>query len=317
MKSEKLIQAIDIYKIYSTGGMDTAVIKGVSFNVNRGDKLVLIGASGSGKTTLINIISGFIQPSAGQIYWQGYNTDISNVQQSELTKFRRRFLSLITQEDNIIPYLNVRDNILLDSNISEITIDHDYYDHVVKLLGIKHLENRIAGTLSRGEAKRVNIAGVLLTKPTIIIGDEPVAALDVKNANEILDLFDKINEELGITFILTTHDQAVVSHGNKIIELNDGIIFGDHQSDINLYDLNKSRKIPVDSTGRVLIPDHILEKLNYPKSFSINLDTEETGIHLVPEFDDRLIDKTRKCNNCTRLSENKICPSCGYPTIEI
>lgn len=317
MKSERLIQAIDIYKIYSTGGMDTAVIKGVSFTVNRGDKLILIGASGSGKTTLINIISGFLQPSAGQIYWQGYSTDISNVKQNKLTKYRRKFLSLITQENSIIPYLNVRDNILLDSDISEIDIDYEYYEQVINLLGIKHLEKRIAGTLSRGEAKRVNIAGVLLTKPTIIIGDEPVAALDVKNANEILDLFDKINEELGITFILTTHDQAVVSHGNKIIELKDGILFGDHKSDINLYDLNKSRKIPIDSTGRVLIPDHILEKLNYPTSFSISLNSEDTEIHLVPELVDSLIDKTRKCNNCTRLSEAKICPSCGYPTIEI
>ncbi len=314
MENNILIQMLNIYKIYDTGGLETAVIKGISFTLYRGDKLIIIGPSGSGKTTLINILTGNLRATAGQVYWQGYKKDIGRIRERELVLYRRSFIALITQEDDLIDHLSVDENIKLNAHISEIELDENFYNQIVKLLGIEDLLSRLSSTLSRGEAKRVNIASVLMTRPEIIIGDEPVAGLDIKNANEILDLFDKINAEFGTTFILTSHDQSVVSRGNKIIELKDGIVFGAHSDNIDMYNLSFSRKIPIDRNGRILIPIELLNKLDNPDTLEIKFDENSRSIILTADSMHE-IDKHRKCSNCGTISDLLSCESCGYPTI--
>lgn len=317
MVGKRLIQLLNIYKIYSTEKLETTVIKGVSFNVNEGDKLIVIGPSGSGKTTLMNILTGHLKPSAGQVYWKGYPRDIGKVKENELAIYRRNFIAMITQDDDLLSHLSVKDNILLGLRIAGKKIDWLYYNKLLELLGIAQLTKRNTKTLSRGEAKRVNIASALMIKPELIIGDEPVAGLDVKTANEILDMFDTINRELGTTFILTSHDQSVVSRGNKVLELKDGIIFGSHYEGVNIYNLEYSRKIPVDRNGRILIPEEILKALNNPEEFSIKFDDDKKTITLSSNKFDKKIEEenNRKCTNCGEFGKMELCNLCGYPTV--
>jgi putative ABC transport system ATP-binding protein len=309
-----------LYKIYPAFGSEIPVIKGVSLSIYPSDKLVLIGPSGSGKTTLVSMLTGHLAPSAGQVYWHQIPKQINRLSKHEVTKIRREFIGYITQENQIFPQLSVKENIFVSAKIAGMNIEglKDQYTKLVEILGIKHLINKKSNHLSRGEAKRVNIAGALITKPKILIGDEPVADLDPVNAFNILNLFDVINEELGTAFILTTHDQFVAQRGNRILEIQDGVLFGAHQSSVDLWNLKKSRKIPIDSIGRIVIPEGILNELSNPSFLEIEL--QGKNILLKADFETGELfrsESIRECQNCTMKSNENLCPQCGYPTIVV
>jgi putative ABC transport system ATP-binding protein len=315
-----LIQAIDVYKIYRSSEIEIPVIKGISLSLYPEDKLVLIGPSGSGKTTLVSILTGHIDPTAGQVFWKDAQREISNMPPPSIVQLRRKFIGFISQETRLFPQLSVKENILITAKIAGMKVQDvsKKFDKLVDLLNIPHLLKRKGGFLSRGEAKRVNIASALITGPNVLIGDEPVADLDPLNAFEILNLFDVVNEDLGTAFILTTHDQSVAERGDRILELRDGILSGAHQSDINLWDLEKSRRIPVDSTGRISIPPEMLKKIDSPNFLDVKL--QNGSIVLTPDHEVQKLFKfktIRECQNCTTKSSELFCPKCGYPTIEV
>ncbi|MHA2101189.1 MAG: ATP-binding cassette domain-containing protein [Candidatus Kariarchaeaceae archaeon] len=313
-----VIQAVDLYKIYKSSEIEIPVIKGISLSVYSGDKLILIGPSGSGKTTLVSMLTGHINPTAGQVFWKGAPKEINNMSKPEMIDLRRSFLGFISQESALFPHLTVKENIILTSRIARMKFNQveDQYKRLIDLLDITHLENRKGNLLSGGEAKRVNIASALITNPEILIGDEPVADLDPLSAFEILNLFDVINEELDTAFILTTHDQAVAERGDRILELRDGVLSGAHQNTLNLWDLDESRRIPVDSSGRISIPPEIFRQLKSPDFLKIEL--ENGSIKLTPDYEVQKLFKSetiRECQNCTTIGDDKFCPKCGYPTI--
>ncbi|MHA2033056.1 MAG: ABC transporter ATP-binding protein [Candidatus Kariarchaeaceae archaeon] len=317
-ENDLVIQAVDLYKIYKSSEIEIPVIKGISLSVYRGDKLVLIGPSGSGKTTLVSMLTGYINPTAGQVFWKGAPKEINNMSKPEMVDLRRKFLGFISQESSLFPQLTVKENIVLTSRIARMKFSQveDQYKRLVDLLDLAPLQNRKGNLISGGEAKRVNIASALITNPEILIGDEPVADLDPLSAFEILNLFDLINEELNTAFILTTHDQAVAERGDRILELRDGVLSGAHQNTLNLWDLDESRRIPVDSSGRISIPPEIFRQLKSPDFLKIEL--ENGSIKLTPDYEVQKLFKSetiRECQNCTKISEDKFCRECGYPTI--
>lgn len=317
---DAILKGINLYKIYETDGFEIPVIKGVSISVYPSDKLAIIGPSGSGKTTLVNILTGHIKPSAGQVFWDQDNHEINKLSKFEMTKLRRKFLGFITQENLLVPYLTVKENIMLDYNLTNKKVDdlQDLYRKIMKILNITHLEKRKVFNLSRGEAKRVNIASALITNPKILVADEPVVNLDPYIAREILELFDEINEDFGTALLITTHDQSVAEKNKRIIELQDGILLGAHSNILDLDDLEKSRKISVDSLGRILIPSEVLQKLNYPNLFTINL--SDNSLILSPDFssDDLVHAKPiRECQNCLIKTIDEFCSICGYQTIVV
>jgi len=319
MMTNYLIRGFELYKIYENSGMETAILKGISLTVYEGEKLVLIGPSGSGKTTLLDVLIGKIKPNAGQVFWQNHNSDITKLSQNDITNLRREFIGYIDQKNHLLPQLTVRENVLL-SKIFQIEYQDeiDYFHKITSMIEIDHLLDRKPSEISIGEKKRVNIAAALINKPKILIADEPVEGLDPLTKSKVLDLFDLINSELQTTIILTTHDQSVAIRGDRILELDYGILKGAHDRTISLAELEKTRKIVVDASGRIKLPKAVLTQLGDKRTLKMLL--EEDRIILTWTDDDRSLiqkDEFFICINCQQLRPNKFCTICNSETIKV
>ena len=241
---EPILRLIDLYKIYDNFGIETAVIKGISYNIFQSDKVILIGPSGSGKTTLVNIIAGFQQPSAGQVFWGTTSREISKINRNRLTTIRRDFMGFVDNNNDLLPQLNVKENIMLSAYITNRSNQStkDHFERLTSILNIKHLLKRKPVALSQGEKKRVNIASSLINQPKILLADEPIEGIDPVVGEEILDLFEEVNEQLGTAFLMTTHDQSVADRGDRIIELRNGVLYGSHEKGLALNALEKNKR---------------------------------------------------------------------------
>ncbi|MHA1952751.1 MAG: ABC transporter ATP-binding protein [Candidatus Heimdallarchaeaceae archaeon] len=314
-ESLNILEVEDIIKIYKTGKIETQALRGVSFKVLPEEKLFLIGPSGSGKTTLVSIIAGMVKPTSGKVFWKDLAKDITRSSLEEIIKARRDFAGVIFQDSRLLPHLTVEENIELAGHYAKIQshIIKERTEFLLQFLGIWDKRDKKQDTLSGGERKRAAIATTLITNPTIIIGDEPTGDLDVITAESILDLFDKINEELGIAICIVTHSQQVATRADRILELKDGIVLGEHSNQILLRKLDKSRLLAVDRQSRLAIPKSILQEIDNPKHFSISI--ENKNIVLKPITNTNLFNKkpTRTCMICGNLEKNKsnFCSNCG------
>ena len=311
-----LLMAEDIIKIYQTGKIETQALRGVSFRVNPGEKVFLIGPSGSGKTTLVNTVAGIIKPTSGKVFWKDLSKDITKSTLEEIIKARRSFAGVIFQDSRLLPHLTVKENIELAGHYAGINprIIKKRSEFLLRFLNIWEKRDKREDTLSGGEKKRAAIATTLITNPRILIGDEPTGDLDVVTAESILDLFDRINKELGIALCIVTHSQQVAARADRILELKDGIIIGRHGREIILRKLDDSRLLEIDRQNRLAIPKSILTSINDPKHFSIS--TKGDNIILTPVFDPNLYnngDEVITCAMCgKRVSPTaKFCPYCS------
>lgn len=311
-----ILEVEDIIKIYKTGKIETQALRGISFKVLPGEKLFLIGPSGSGKTTLVSIIAGMVKPTSGKVFWKDLAKDITRSSLEEIIKARRDFAGVIFQDSRLLPHLTVEENIELAGHYAKVQshIIKERTEFLLQFLGIWEKRDKKQDTLSGGERKRAAIATTLITNPTIIIGDEPTGDLDVITAESILDLFDKINEELGIAICIVTHSQQVATRANRILELKDGIVLGEHSNQIHLRKLDKSRLLAVDRQSRLAIPKSILQEIDNPKHFSISI--ENKNIVLKPITNTNLYNNnkpTRTCMICGNLEKTKsnFCSNCG------
>jgi len=312
-----VLVAEDIIKIFKTGKIETQALRGVSFHVRPKEKVFLIGPSGSGKTTLVNIIAGITKPTSGKVFWKYTSKDITRSTLEEIIKARRKFAGVIFQDSKLLSHLTVKENIELAGYYAKVqpNVVKERTEFLLKFLDIWDKRSKKENTLSGGEKKRAAIATTLITNPRILIGDEPTGDLDVVTAESILDLFDRINEELGIAICVVTHSQQVATRANRILELKDGIILGQHSSQIHLRKLEESRLLTIDRQDRLAIPKTILQTLNNPKHFSIS--TQKGKIVLNPIFDTSLANNEKTpiitCMICGNLveSEDKFCPYCG------
>ena len=222
-----IVSVENLAKTYTVYDNETRALDGISFEVEKGQFVAIIGTSGSGKSTLLHLLGGVDTPTSGRVIIDG--ADIYTLSQKELAAFRRRRVALIYQFYNLLPMLNVRSNILLPLELDGQKPDERELARILSLLGIADKEFHYPNQLSGGQQQRVAIARACITKPAILLADEPTGNLDSKNSAEIMDLLTAANRELGQTIIMVTHDMAVARRADRIIEVEDGRIVGDRR----------------------------------------------------------------------------------------
>ncbi len=220
---ESILKVKDLKKYY---GSDEALVKaldGVSLEINRGEFVAVVGTSGSGKSTLLNMIGGLDNPSYGKIEIDG--NEISKMSDEELTIFRRRQIGFIFQNYNLVPMLNVYENIVLPIQLDGNKIDKDFINEIINLLGITSKIKTMPNKLSGGQQQRVAIARAISTKPSIILADEPTGNLDTKTSLEVIGLLKNTSKAFNQTIVMITHNEEIAQMADRIIRIEDGKIF--------------------------------------------------------------------------------------------
>lgn len=214
-----IVKTVDLTKTYNSG-VEVHALSNVNFEMEKGDLVAIIGDSGSGKSTLLHLLAGVDKPTSGDIFIQDKN--ITKFNKDEMTVFRRRNIGVVYQFFNLIPNINVRKNILLPLLLDNKKADEEYLKEILSILGIEGKLDRYPKQLSGGEQQRVAIARSLITRPAIILADEPTGNLDRKNSEEITGLFRLVNKRLNSTIMIITHDEKVANSCDKVYRMVDG-----------------------------------------------------------------------------------------------
>lgn len=223
----ELLRCENIGKIYGAGDSRTVALNDVSFSVEKGEFVSVIGASGSGKSTLLHIIGGVDKPTSGKVYING--VDVHAQSEDKLAIFRRRHIGLIYQFYNLLPELNVDENIVLTHMLDGRKPDTERLDKIVEYLGLTERRTHLPSELSGGQQQRASIGRALFSNPEIVLADEPTGNLDRKNGNEIVELLKESNRKYGQTLILITHDENIALQADRIIYMEDGSILKDER----------------------------------------------------------------------------------------
>ncbi|UQK60646.1 ABC transporter ATP-binding protein [Ezakiella coagulans] len=221
----EILKIENLKKIYGKGENLVNAVDDVSFSIERGEFIAVVGPSGSGKSTLLHLIGGVDRPNDGKIYIEG--TDISNYNSKELALFRRRKVGIVYQFYNLIPNLTVKHNIELPLTLDGRRVNEKLFNDIVNKLGISKKLNNFPSELSGGQNQRVAIARSLIYEPSLLLLDEPTGNLDRKNSNEIIEILKYFNHTSNQTIILVTHDESVALESDRIITIVDGKIAGD------------------------------------------------------------------------------------------
>lgn len=227
MSCMEVVRLENVVKTYGEGETQVQALKGINLSIHRGEFVTIVGASGSGKSTLLHILGGLDRPSSGNVFIGDEN--IYNYKDNELSIFRRRKVGFIFQFFNLIPVLNVQENIALPALLDEEQVDDHYLDEIIRTLGLNERRDHLPSELSGGQQQRVSIGRSLINKPDIILADEPTGNLDTKNTKEVLNLLKVTAKKYNQTVILITHDPAIASNSDRIITITDGIIISDKQ----------------------------------------------------------------------------------------
>lgn len=220
-----ILKIENLSKIYGEGENQVKALDNVSFSVPKGQFVAIIGPSGSGKSTLLHILGGVDRPTSGKVYLDGQDVYAQN--EDQLAIFRRRQVGLIYQFYNLIPVLNVTENITLPVLMDGKKVDKAYLDELVGLLSLKGREKHLPNELSGGQQQRVSIGRALINNPAVMLADEPTGNLDSKNSHEILELLKLSHKKYGQTLIVITHDSNIALQADRIITINDGKIASD------------------------------------------------------------------------------------------
>ncbi len=218
----EILKVENLTKIYGKNSTEVKALDNVSFSVNKGEFLAIVGASGSGKSTLLHLLGGVDKPTSGKVFIEGQ--DIYSFNEDKLAIFRRRQIGLIYQFYNLIPILNVTENITLPLDLDNRAADQEELTNLIKLLGLEKRTNHLPNELSGGQQQRVSIGRALITHPAIILADEPTGNLDSKSSDEIMNLLKKSNKEFKQTIIMITHNMELAKCADRIIEIEDGKI---------------------------------------------------------------------------------------------
>ena len=221
----EILKIENLKKMYGKGENLVNAVDDVSFSIERGEFIAVVGPSGSGKSTLLHLIGGVDRPNDGKIYIEG--TDISNYNSKELALFRRRKVGIVYQFYNLIPNLTVKHNIELPLTLDGRRVNEKLFDDIVNKLGISKKLNNFPSELSGGQNQRVAFARSLIYEPSLLLLDEPTGNLDRKNSNEIIEILKYFNHTSNQTIILVTHDESVALESDRIITIVDGKIAGD------------------------------------------------------------------------------------------
>ena len=219
-----ILQTIDLKKYYGTEPNITRALDGVNFSVDEGEFVAVVGTSGSGKSTLLHMMGGLDTPTSGSVFVR--DKDISKMNEEQLTIFRRRNIGFIFQNYNLVPILNVYENIVLPVELDGDTADQRFMDNVVNMLGLDDKLKNMPNHLSGGQQQRVAIARALITKPAIILADEPTGNLDSKTSADVLGLIKRTSTEFHQTVVMITHNNDIAHLADRIVHIEDGKIVG-------------------------------------------------------------------------------------------
>ncbi|WP_105300338.1 ABC transporter ATP-binding protein [Anaerococcus marasmi] len=217
-----LLEIKSISKIYGKGNNAVHALKDVSFSVDKGEYIAIVGESGSGKSTLLNIIGAIDIPTDGKVIIN--NKDLFTMTDSELTVFRRRNIGFIFQGFNLIPELTVEQNIIFPVLLDYKKPDREYLDELLNILGLQERRNHLPSELSGGQQQRVAIGRALITKPSLILADEPTGNLDSKNSSEVISLLKESSQKYEQTIIMITHSHSIAQSATRVLRVSDGIL---------------------------------------------------------------------------------------------
>ncbi len=221
----EILRVENLTKIYGKGENEVRALDGVSFSVEKGEFVAIIGPSGSGKSTLLHILGAVDEPSSGKVFMDG--KDVFKQNEEQLAIFRRRQVGLVYQFYNLIPVLDVVENITLPVQLDGRKVNRERLREMVALLGLHGREKHLPNQLSGGQQQRVSIGRALMNSPSVVLADEPTGNLDSKNSQEIMELLKKSNKKYNQTLIMITHDENIALQADRIIAIEDGHITRD------------------------------------------------------------------------------------------
>lgn len=218
-----ILQTTDLKKYYGAAPNITKALDGVTLSVGQGEFVAIVGTSGSGKSTLLNMIGGLDLPTAGKVIVDG--KELSMLNDEQLTIFRRRKIGFIFQNYNLVPVLNVYENIVLPVELDGDNVDKKFMDKVVRMLGLDDKQSSMPGNLSGGQQQRVAIARALVSKPAIVLADEPTGNLDSRTSNDVLGLLKATSQQFHQTLVMITHNNEIAQLADRIIRIENGKIY--------------------------------------------------------------------------------------------
>ncbi|AYV65750.1 ABC transporter [Niallia circulans] len=218
----EILKIENLSKVYGKGETAVKALDNVSFSVNKGEFVAIIGPSGSGKSTLLHMLGGVDRPTSGKVFVD--NTDIYQLNETQLAIFRRRQIGLIYQFYNLIPILSVEENITLPLLLDNHKVDKEQFNRIVSILGLQQRLDHLPNQLSGGQQQRVSIGRALISNPAIMLADEPTGNLDSKNSEEIMELLKMFNKTYNQTLIVITHDERIALQADRVISVEDGKI---------------------------------------------------------------------------------------------
>ena len=224
----EILKVENLVKTYGKGETKINAVDNVSFTVNKGEFVAIVGASGSGKSTLLHLIGGVDRPTSGKVYIDG--KDIYSLNNDNLAIFRRRQIGLIYQFYNLIPILNVEENITLPCDLDGTTVDKQRLQDLLKTLGLENRKTHLPNQLSGGQQQRVSIGRAMINNPSIMLADEPTGNLDSKASEEIISLLKLSNKKFNQTVIIITHDLEIAKEAERVITIEDGKIIKDERN---------------------------------------------------------------------------------------
>ena len=217
-----ILKAENLVKIYGQGENEVKALNNVSLEIEEGEFVSIVGSSGSGKSTLLNMLGGLDRLTSGDIYIN--NKKLGDMKDEELTIFRRRNIGFVFQNYNLVPILNVYENIVLPIELDGMKIDEEYIDSIINILGLSQKLTNMPNNLSGGQQQRVAIARAIATKPAIILADEPTGNLDSKTSMDVIGLLKMTSQKFNQTIVMITHNEEIAQLANRIIRIEDGKI---------------------------------------------------------------------------------------------
>jgi putative ABC transport system ATP-binding protein len=221
--SEPIIQARDLRKVFRVGDVDVHALRGVNLQVQRGEFLTIIGHSGSGKSTLFNVIGGLTPPTSGTVTVDG--KDLRAMNEAQRAALRKTSIGFVFQKYNLLPTLSAKDNIDLARSLAGADVTkNEHMNEALTLLGIAHRLHHKPRALSGGEQQRVAIARAIVNNPAILLADEPTGNLDTENSENVLVLLRDLNQRIGQTIVMITHNPEAAAYGHRVVRMKDGVV---------------------------------------------------------------------------------------------
>ena len=219
-----ILKTVELKKYYGSSENEVHALNGVTFSVEEGEFVSIVGTSGSGKSTLLHMLGGLDRPTSGKVFVDG--KDIFSLKDEELTIFRRRKIGFVFQSYNLVPVLNVYENIVLPIELDGNKVDKGYVKELINTLGIKEKLDNLPNQLSGGQQQRVAIARALAAKPAIVLADEPTGNLDSRTSQDVLGLLKVTGDKFGQTIVMITHNPELAQLADRIVRIEDGLIQG-------------------------------------------------------------------------------------------